>query len=229
MKIFINDLPFRIIPFTKEIKLNEYDHIIVDAPGNIDFNSFHDDVLIRHASVKVIEKYLQLLKTGSNGAIDSVTFQVDNFREATDFFKKNYTIIEAAGGVVEKNGYVLLIDRLGKWDLPKGKIDAGETLQGTAVREVSEECNISVQLGAKICHTWHTYKRNNASILKKTSWYLMQCTDDSKMKPQKSENIDEIRWMTPKDVNWALYNSYASIRHVFRKYYKMKNASEGIR
>ena len=229
MKIFINDIPFRIIPFTKEIKLNEYDHILVDASGSIDFNKFHDDVLIQHASVKVIEKYLQLLKTGANNAIDSITFQVDKFREATDFFKTNYTIIEAAGGVVEKNGHVLLIYRLGKWDLPKGKIDDGETVDITAIREVEEECNISVRLGTKICHTWHTYKRNNANILKKTSWFLMQCTDDSKKKPQKSENIEEIRWMTSKEINSALYNSYASIRHVFRKYYKMKNKSEGIR
>jgi 8-oxo-(d)GTP phosphatase len=229
MKIFINDIPFRIIPFTKEIILSEFDHIVVDASGSIDFNKFHDDVLIQHASVRIIEKYLQLLKTGSNKAIDSVTFQVDNLREATDFFKKNYTIIDAAGGVIEKNGYVLLINRLGKWDLPKGKIDDGENLEETAVREVGEECNISVQPGPKICHTWHTYKRNNASILKKTTWFLMQCLDDSKMKPQKSENIEEIRWMPPKEVNSALYNSYASIRHVFRKYYKMKNSSEGIR
>lgn len=228
MKIFINDTPFRIIPFSKEIKLNDYDHIVVDASDNIDFNLFHDDVLIQHASIKLIDKYLQLLKVNSNSPIDSITFQVDNFKEATNFFKNNYTIIEAAGGVVEKNGHVLLIYRLGKWDLPKGKIDNMEKIEDTAVREVVEECNISVSLGPKVCHTWHTYKRNNSNILKKTSWFRMKCTDDSDMKPQQSEDIEDLRWMTPKEVNIALYDSYPSIRHVFRKFYKMKGKSDAV-
>ncbi len=222
MKIFINDIPFRIIPFTKEIKLSDYDHIVVATNDTIDFNLFHDDVLIQHASIKIIDKYLLLLKAHGNKKIDSITFQVDNFKEATDFFKKNYTIIGAAGGMVEKNGNVLLIYRLGKWDLPKGKIDNNEKIEETAIREVMEECSIKVSLGPEICHTWHTYKRNNDNILKRTTWFLMKCTEDSGMHPQKSENIEEIRWMTPKEINMALYNSYPSIRHVFRKYYRMK-------
>ena len=228
MKIFINDIPFRIIPFTKEVRLSDYDHIVVDASINIDFDQFHDDVLIQHASIKVIDRFLQQLKVDPARKIDSITFQVDKFRESTDFFKKNYSIIEAAGGLVEKNGHVLMINRLGKWDLPKGKIDNGERIRDTAVREVMEECSITVSLGVKICHTWHTYKRNNNNILKKTSWYLMQCLDDSNMKPQIAENIDEIRWMTPREINQSLYNSYSSIRHVFRKYYKMKTGSDAV-
>lgn len=226
MKIYINDIPFRIIPFTKEIRLQDYDHILIDASDSIDFNQFQDDVLIQHASTKIIDKYLQLLKANNNSGIDSITFQVDKFRETVNFVKNKYTIIDAAGGLVEKNDQVLLISRLGKWDLPKGKINNSETTEDAAVREVMEECNISVSLGTGICHTWHTYKRNNDNILKKTSWFIMKCTNDLLMAPQQSENIEELRWMSPKEVNQALYDSYPSIRHVFRKYYKMKEKSD---
>ena len=146
MKIFNNYIPFRIIPFTKELKLSDYDHIVVDATDSIDFNLFHDDVLIQHASIKIIDKYLQLLKAFKNKQIDSITFQVDNFREATDFIKKEYTIINAAGGLIEKNGHVLLIYRSGKWDLPKGKIDHKENVEDAAKREIMEECNIKISI-----------------------------------------------------------------------------------
>jgi ADP-ribose pyrophosphatase YjhB (NUDIX family) len=49
-------------------------------------------------------------------------------------------IVMAAGGLVEnEHGEILLIYRKKHWDLPKGKLDAGETLEECAVREVEEE------------------------------------------------------------------------------------------
>ena len=118
-----------------------------------------------------------------------------------------------------KNGKVLMINRLKKWDLPKGKLEHGEKTKKGAIREVEEECNIKVSLGRKICHTWHTYKRNGNRILKKTEWYLMFCVDDTQMKPQLEENIEQLKWMEPHELKPALYNSYASIRYVFKKYW----------
>lgn len=220
MKIFINDNPFRIIPAKKEILLKNYDTILVEANNKIDFNIFSGDVLIQHASVEVIDQYLQLLKSNRNKKIDSITFQVDNFKDAVEHIKAEYTFIEAGGGMVEKNGNILMIFRMKKWDLPKGKKDNKEKIKNTAVREVEEECNIKVKLKGKVCNTYHTYKRNGKNILKKTSWYRMSCIDDSKMKPEVKEQIEEVRWMTPGEIKSALYNSYPSIRQVFRKYYK---------
>ena len=55
-------------------------------------------------------------------------------------FFKHFTHIEAAGGIVENEKKELLfIYRLGKWDLPKGKVEKGESIAETAVREVEEE------------------------------------------------------------------------------------------
>ena len=220
MKIFINDNPFRIIPAKKKVILKNYDSLLVEANNKIDFNTFSGDVLIQHASVKVIDQYLQLLKSNSNKKIDSITFQVDNFKDAVEHIKEEYTFIEAGGGIVEKNGNVLMIFRMKKWDLPKGKKDNKEKIKDTAVREVEEECNIKVKLKDKVCNTYHTYKRNGKNILKKTSWYRMKSLDDSKLKPQVKEQIEEVRWMTAEEIKGALYNSYPSIRQVFRKYYK---------
>jgi len=220
MKIFINDIPFRIIPATKNAVLRDYDVILIEATDKIDFSTFHGDVLIQHASTDIIHEYLQLLKSKSNKKVDSITFQVDNFQEAIDFIKSEYTFIKAAGGLVEHDGHILLIYRLKKWDLPKGKMDSRENPESTAVREVEEECNIQVKLKEKICNTYHTYKRNGNNILKKTYWYHMECIDDTNLSPQKEENIEEVRWMTSAEVHSALYNSYPSIRQVFRKFYK---------
>lgn len=113
-----------------------------------------------------------------------------------------------------------MIYRLKKWDLPKGKKEKGEKYKHTAVREVEEECNITVKLGAKICTTWHTYTMNKRAMLKKTKWYLMESVDDSRMKPQVAEDIEEIRWMNPKEVYHALEHSYKSINHVFEQFYE---------
>lgn len=198
--------------------------ILVEATDKIDFNTFHGDVLIQHASRDIIHLYLQLLKSKTNKKVDSITFQVDNFEEAIDFIKTEYTFIKAAGGLVEHDGHLLLIYRLKKWDLPKGKLDNSEGPEKTAVREVEEECNIKVQLKDKICNTYHTYKHNGKNILKKTFWFEMECLDDSNLKPQVEEDIEEVRWMTHAEVHVALYNSYPSIRQVFRKYYKKKLA-----
>lgn len=222
MKIFINDIPFRIIPSEKEVMLKNYDIILIEATDKIDFNSFHGDVLIQHASVDIINQYLQLLKAKKNKKVDSITFQVVNYKAAIRYIKSEYEFVQAAGGIVEQDGQILMIYRLKKWDLPKGKRDNKEKIENTALREVEEECGIKVQLKKKICNTYHTYKRNGKNILKKTFWFSMECLDDKNISPQVEENIEEVRWMTPNEVHSALFNTYPSIRQVFRKYYRKK-------
>lgn len=49
----------------------------------------------------------------------------------------------------------------------------------------------------------------------------MDCIEDKKMKPQAEEDIEEVRWMNPREVRLALHNSYPSIRYVFKRYYEM--------
>lgn len=130
------------------------------------------------------------------------------------YIKKQFRIVKAAGGLVRKRDKFLLIYRLEKWDLPKGKLEKGERSKEAAVREVFEECGVEAELVGKLCTTWHTYMQEGKRILKKTTWYNMNCIDDSNMEPQYVENIEDIRWMTLEQVHKALKNSYRSIQGV---------------
>ena len=136
--------------------------------------------------------------------------------------KRIFRIIKAAGGVVVKDNKFLLIYRLKKWDLPKGKLEKDETVEEGAIREVEEECSVKVKAHQKIGDTWHTYSRSDKRLLKKTTWYLMSCTDDSQIKPQLEEDIEAIGWFTAEEVAEKLHNSYGTIKEVFRKYNKLQ-------
>jgi 8-oxo-dGTP pyrophosphatase MutT (NUDIX family) len=121
--------------------------------------------------------------------------------------------IEAAGGLVKKEGNQLLfIYRYGKWDLPKGKMEAGERPPETAIREVMEETGVSgLEITKELSPTFHTYRLDGKRVIKKTSWYEMTFKDDSKILPQKIEDITVVKWLNIKDIPWAMRNSYSSI------------------
>lgn len=122
-------------------------------------------------------------------------------------------IIEAAGGVVFNNNQeVLLIKRLGKWDLPKGKIDLGESTEEAALREVIEECSISeLELKEKLSNTYHVYKMHNFRFLKITHWYKMYSTYNKPLVPQVEEHITEATWMDWKTLQLQDMDTYPSI------------------
>lgn len=111
-------------------------------------------------------------------------------------FQDIYKIIEAGGGVVKNDqNEVLMIFRRDNWDLPKGKIDKGETPEIAAVREIQEETGlVEVKLGDFICHTYHTYEMKGKRILKKTWWYTMS-TPEIALTPQTTEDIEEAIWV----------------------------------
>lgn len=222
MKLFINDIPVHIKKLDYDLSPLDYDIIIEGPEEDIVPEKLVEYVLVKNASQHQIEMTFKFMKSKKFKKLDEVTFTVKDKEETKKLIKKKFTIIEAAGGLVEKGDKILMIHRLGKWDLPKGKLDKKEKKKVAAVREVEEECNIKVILGEKICATWHTYTQNGKGILKKTSWYAMECIDDSQMKPQQEEDIDEVRWMDGRELRPALYNSYRSVRHVFNEYYNKK-------
>ena len=134
-------------------------------------------------------------------------------------FQRYFKLIEAAGGIVEKKERVLFIFRLGKWDLPKGKVEKGETIETAAQREVEEECGIKTKLKKKIGETWHTYQFKGKDVLKCTHWFRMKNQDDSKIKPQTEEDIQKVCWIKKSKVKGkALKNTYKSILEIYKKY-----------
>ena len=87
-----------------------------------------------------------------------------------DIFCADYSLIEAAGGVVYNNdNKYLMIFRNGKWDLPKGQLDQNESIKECAIREVEEECGISgLNILNALQDTYHTYEIKGRKILKRT-------------------------------------------------------------
>jgi len=130
-------------------------------------------------------------------------------------------IIQAGGGVIqnEKN-QVLLIFRREKWDLPKGKLDPGETLEECAVREVKEETGLqSVKLIKKLTVTHHTYLQDSIQFIKETHWYHMSATtmENKILIPQLEEEIEKIEWVDLRSLPAYLENSYDTIRQVLSR------------
>ncbi len=130
-------------------------------------------------------------------------------------FAKQFTVLEAAGGVVQNpSGELLVFYRRGSWDMPKGKIDPGETPEQAALREVEEETGLRhLTLGAFVMHTYHTYEQKGKQYLKKTWWYRMTTAQNDTI-PQTEEDIEEIRWVNPSEWLETEKAVYGSIRDV---------------
>ena len=118
-------------------------------------------------------------------------------------FLDGYTRVNAAGGVVESaGGKLLMIHRRGVWDLPKGKQEAGESDESTALREVREETGVeTLAITTKLCDTYHVYMQGEKPFLKRTAWYAMSAVGEQALKPQAEEEIDSAVWLT-KDEAW---------------------------
>jgi 8-oxo-dGTP pyrophosphatase MutT (NUDIX family) len=134
-------------------------------------------------------------------------------------FRKKFTVVQAAGGLVSNAaGELLMIFRRGKWDLPKGKLDEGESLEACATREVAEETGLSgLQLQAPLLITYHTYHESGKFILKESHWYTMLVAEGQSLVPQAEEDIAEARWVKPDQANELMNNTFPSVKDVLEK------------
>jgi len=107
--------------------------------------------------------------------------------------------------------------RRGKWDLPKGKLDPGESLESCAQREVKEETGISnLELLRFLLITQHEYEERGQVILKETHWWLMKANSNQKLIPQTEEDITELKWIGPSDFEIIYQNTYPGILDVMK-------------
>ena len=125
--------------------------------------------------------------------------------------------IEAGGGLVtDARGGILMIFRHTRWDLPKGKLEAGERIEDCAVREVEEETGIAgVRRGEQLLITNHFYRLSGEWMRKKTTWYAMTYTGDAVPVPQIEEDITAIEWVDPAKLDAYLRTTYPTIVDVF--------------
>jgi 8-oxo-dGTP pyrophosphatase MutT (NUDIX family) len=133
-----------------------------------------------------------------------------------EVFKKQFKIIQAGGGLVKNTeDEYLFIFRRGKWDLPKGKLDDGETISECALREVNEETGLqNITLGTHLCNTYHTYHEKKKFILKESVWFNMTCPSGQTLTPQTEEDIVEVKWLKKEEWHLVANNIFSSITDV---------------
>ncbi|HEY8400078.1 MAG TPA: NUDIX domain-containing protein [Cytophagaceae bacterium] len=138
MKLFVNDKPVSVIEWSGPINSADFD-TIYNGSDDLVSKYLKGNVLIEKASTLQIDRLLKLLETKKLKKLTSVTLAVTNYRLIKEYIKDQYEIIKASGGLVVKGDKILMIYRLKKWDLPKGKLKKKEDPKVGAKREVEEE------------------------------------------------------------------------------------------
>jgi 8-oxo-dGTP pyrophosphatase MutT (NUDIX family) len=201
IKIYFNDKPlFLCDEMTDEIRA--YAH--------------HDDaVLIDDYSHPAVNSMIHEMRRES---VHAGIFRHSDLATLKKAFWKKFLLVQAGGGLVQNGSrqYLFMLRR-GKWDLPKGKLDRGETLEQCAIREVGEETGLKqVQVNGPLLVTWHTYDESGHHILKETHWYRMTTLADQAVTPQQEEQITQLVWADRARIAQLLKNTFPSIVDVVR-------------
>lgn len=168
--------------------------------------------VFQFGSACIFDQALDLLK---NTSTKQVNIYYHNLEKLWNAFKNHFDYLEAAGGLVKnQKGEILFIHRLGRWDLPKGKVEEGETTEVAAVREVEEECGINhLILNKLITKTYHIYFQEKLK-LKATYWYAMDYNGDEVLVPQTEEGIAKVEWKNQAETQAVMHETYDNIRIV---------------
>ena len=174
-----------------------------------------DAVLVADNSI-TRAKILKILETCNRIAVLSTQPQM-----TFGNFSRDFRCVAAAGGVVTNpQGEVLMMQRRGRWDLPKGHIEPDEQSNQCARREVAEETGIShTKVQRLVCNTYHAYNLGGEWELKRTQWFDMPCDGLEKPQPQHEEGIDRVQWIPRTMLSQCLSNTYPTIREVIDAFY----------
>jgi len=131
---------------------------------------------------KNINKFKKYFSRGKKQSIDEVV------RELT------------AGGIVYRRSskgeieILLIQDPKGRWSIPKGHIEEGETAQETALREIGEEAGLhETEAICWLGKTHFRYRRVSTLVLMTTQVYLVKALGDTN-KIKKEDFYEEIKW-----------------------------------
>lgn len=150
---------------------------------------------------------------------NTVAVVADDPDAAFAAFAAEFTAVEAAGGVVvDARGAWLMIHRNGRWDLPKGHVEPGESLEACAEREIAEETGVAARVVRPLCETLHAYwfPKTARWELKRTHWFELRTTAASALRPQTEEGIEQVVWCTPDEAAEHVREAFPTIRCVAR-------------
>ncbi|QAA80305.1 NUDIX domain-containing protein [Aequorivita sp. H23M31] len=191
-KVFVKDIP-----------------IILSTEKNI--GDHYTTIPLKKAHFK------KLVKKINNGELLYVNLYHKNAEKLERFLRKKIKVVEAAGGLVyNTRKEILFIRRNKKWDLPKGKVEQGESYREAAVREVVEETGVKdLEIRDFLMTTYHVFCRNNKFKLKITYWYEMFTDYDGPLVPEAMEGIKKVKWKNFEKSQKALLDSYENIKLLF--------------
>ncbi len=170
-------------------------------------------------NVETLKVAIQDFLKPSNGK--SLFVQTNSVSDVFEELKKEFHFIEAAGGLIQNKDKYLFIKRLGKWDLPKGKLNKGETIEHAAIRECEEDCAVTgLTILNPLPDTYHIYEYKKGYALKVSYWFHMETSSNKELKPQTEENIEEVRWLSVDEVkSIVLKNTYITIEKLVKQFF----------
>ena len=198
-KVFVNE---------KKLTISKY-------PGDIEKK-------LRFEGFATLEIAVDLLE---NTSCPELNIYGDEIEEIWEDFTHMFKVIEAAGGIVHNSkGEILFIRRLGKWDLAKGKIEKGESLEQAALREIEEETGLNELILEEFLNTtFHIYtERNGDRILKTTYWFSVEYVGDKAPVPQTEEGISEVCWKNEEEIKNTVWgNTFQNIKLIINQYWNL--------
>jgi 8-oxo-dGTP pyrophosphatase MutT (NUDIX family) len=138
------------------------------------------------------------------GGTATVTCEGVARRTMTAELPSQTDVVQAAGGlVVRRRGGLLQIVVVHRpvqqdWSFPKGKLEAGETLDVAALREVREETGMTCELLRFIGHTEYVDRKGRPKAVA----YWIMGAEGGFFTP--NAEVDELRWLSLEDATRIL-------------------------
>lgn len=145
-------------------------------------------------------------------------------RPASRGNRKTIPVLSAGGVIFDARGRVLLLRRVGEgtWCFPKGHVEAGESSQAAAVREIKEECGLDVEIGRRIAEIRYTfYSRPDDANHDKRVVYFLANPIGGVVKLE--DRFDAWRWAWPSSALRTL--PYQNDKAVLRAAIKARNST----
>ncbi|WP_281616453.1 NUDIX domain-containing protein [Flammeovirga sp. SubArs3] len=179
----------------------------------------HQFVIFGNASAETVWSRYKSAAENDTAGQPKYLFYTTNLEETKKQLLEKFQIRIAGGGVVfNQNDELLVIKRNSIFDIPKGHLDKGETIEECAVREVGEETGVKSTIEHLLIETFHTYLYKGKHVMKHTYWYKLKLNenDEVTLVPQQEEGIEEIHWMNIEKIKTTVWkNTYQSIKDVF--------------
>ena len=112
------------------------------------------------------------------------------------------TTIVVTAAVIERDGALLVTRRQagvhleGYWEFPGGKCDPGETIAACLARELLEELDVDVQVGAEVFATSHTYPDRTVEL------HFLECRMRGEPRPQLGQ---EMQWAARDELSYLAF------------------------